>query len=298
MDSLAALPVRDFPFYITALQAERKGHMEAPRDFEALKQRLVEIEPDLPKRLKQTAAFALQHPDEIALGTASGVARRAHVQASTLVRFAQALGFAGFTELQGVFRVHLRNRWPEYPERLKALHARAADPYDPMSLLLGFSESAQQSVSALRAEIDGEALAAAVEILAGARIVFLLAQRRSFCVAHYLAYAFAQLGVAALLVDDVGGLGREQLGVASPEDAALAVSFAPYSPVTLALTEAARARNAKIVAITDSALSPLAALADRRLEVVERDFGAFRSLGATFCLAMTLAVAVAERRAR
>jgi DNA-binding MurR/RpiR family transcriptional regulator len=48
--------------------------------------------------------------------------------------------------------------------------------------------------------------------------------------------------------------------------------------------------------ITDSALGPLAGLADARFEVVESDFGAFRSLAATFCLAMTLAVGVAERR--
>jgi len=271
--------------------------MEAPGDFEALKQRLVEMEPSLPKRLKQTAAFALQNPDEIALGTASGVARRAQVQASTLVRFAQALGFAGFTELQGIFRDRLLNRWPEYPERLKAL-ARAPDPGDPMSLLIGFSESAERSAARLRAEIDAAALAAAVEILAQARMVFLLAQRRAFCVAHYLAYAFAQLGAPALLVDDVGGLGREQLAAASPQDAALAISFAPYSPVTLSLTEHARGRGAKIVAVTDSALSPLAALADRRLEVNESDFAAFRSLSATFSLAATLAVAVAERRGR
>jgi len=270
--------------------------MQAPETFEALKQRLIEVEPTLPKRLKQTAAFALQHPDEIALGTASGVAKRAHVQASTLVRFAQALGFAGFTQLQGVFRTHLRTRWPEYPERLKALHARAHDPGDPVGLLMGFSESAERSVAALRSSLDPAALEGAVAALAQARLVFLLAQRRSFCVAHYLGYAFAQLGVPALLVDDVGGLGREQLGVAGPQDAALAVSFAPYSPVTLALTETARERGARIVAITDSPLSPLAALAERRLEVVESDFGAFRSLSATFCLAMTLAVAVAERR--
>lgn len=270
--------------------------MQAPETFEALKQRLIEVEPTLPKRLKQTAAFALQHPDEIALGTASGVAKRAHVQASTLVRFAQALGFAGFTQLQGVFRTHLRTRWPEYPERLKALHARAHDPGDPVGLLMGFSESAERSVAALRSSLDPAALEGAVAALAQARLVFLLAQRRSFCVAHYLGYAFAQLGVPALLVDDVGGLGQEQLGVAGPQDAALAVSFAPYSPVTLALTETARERGARIVAITDSPLSPLAALAERRLEVVESDFGAFRSLSATFCLAMTLAVAVAERR--
>jgi DNA-binding MurR/RpiR family transcriptional regulator len=50
--------------------------------------------------------------------------------------------------------------------------------------------------------------------------------------------------------------------------------------------------------ITDSALSPLAGLADVRFEIVESDFGSFRSLSATFCLAMTLAVAVGEKRAK
>ncbi len=81
--------------------------MEAPDDFEAFKRRLIDIEPNLPKRLKQTAAFALQHPDEIALGTASGVARRAHVQASTLVRFAQALGFARLHRVAGRFSARI-----------------------------------------------------------------------------------------------------------------------------------------------------------------------------------------------
>ena len=38
--------------------------------------------------------------------------------------------------------------------------------------------------------------------------------------------------------------------------------------------------------------------ADARFEIVESDFGAFRSLAATFCLAMTLAVGVAEKRGK
>ena len=54
--------------------------------------RLIEIEPHLPKRLRQAAAYALEHPDEFALGTASALARNAEVQASTLVRLAQTLG--------------------------------------------------------------------------------------------------------------------------------------------------------------------------------------------------------------
>ena len=66
----------------------------------ALKARLIQIKPDLPKRLQQVAAFALENPQEMALGTASSIAARAQVQASTLVRFAQAIGFGGFSELQ------------------------------------------------------------------------------------------------------------------------------------------------------------------------------------------------------
>jgi DNA-binding MurR/RpiR family transcriptional regulator len=271
--------------------------MEAPRDFEALKRRLIEIEPLLPKRLRQTAAFALAHPDEVALGTASGVAQRAEVQASTLVRFAQSLGFAGFSELQGVFRSHLRTRWPDYSERLKALHESARASGDPMNLLFGFADSAAQSIVKLRETTRRDELDGAIEILAGANTIYLVGQRRSFSVSHYLAYALAQLGLKAILVDNVGGLGPDQLSSATAEDALIAVSFSPYAPTTIAFAEKARARKTPLVVITDSALSPLAGMADARFEVVESDFGAFRSLAATFCLAMTLAVAVAERRA-
>ena len=270
--------------------------MQAPEDFEALKRRLIEIEPLLPKRLRQTAAFALEHPDEIALGTASSIARRAEVQASTLVRFAQALGFAGFSDLQSVFRSHLRTRWPNYSERLKALHERARDSGDPMNLLLGFADSAAQSIAKLRDTAPREELERAIALLTRAQTIYLVGQRRSFCVSHYLAYALAQLGVRAVLVDNVGGLGPDQLQNASDRDAVIAISFSPYSPTTISLADGARRRGAPLVVITDSALSPIAGLAAARFEVVESDFGAFRSLAATFCLAMTLAVGVAEAR--
>ena len=271
--------------------------MEAPRDFEALKRRLIEIEPGLPKRLRQTAAFALEHPDEVALGTASGVAGRARVQASTLVRFAQSLGFAGFSELQGVFRTHLRTRWPDYSERLRALHEGARDSGDPLHLLHGFADSAATSIAKLREVVSREELDKAIGSLVRAGTIYVVGQRRSFCVSHYLAYALAQLGVRATLVDNVGGLGPDQLANASAADALIAISFAPYSPVTVSLAQNAHKRKTPLVVVTDSALSPIAGIADARFEIVESDFGAFRSLAATFCLAMTLAVGVAEKRA-
>jgi DNA-binding MurR/RpiR family transcriptional regulator len=269
------------------------GPLEGFDDFQ---RRLIEIEPHLPKRLRQAAAYALEHPDEFALGTASALARSAEVQASTLVRFAQTLGFGGFSELQEVFRARLRNRWPDYSERLRALQQNAQDSGDPTHLLFGFADSAAASIARLRDNVERRELDRAVALLARARTIHCLAQRRSFCVAHYLTYALSQLGVPASLIDNVGGLGPEQMAEAGADDALIAVSFSPYAPFTVDLAKRARRAGVPIVVITDSALSPLAGLADVRFEIVESDFGSFRSLSATFCLAMTLAVAVGEKR--
>ena len=267
-----------------------------PESFDDFQRRLIEIEPHLPKRLRQAAAYALEHPDEFALSTASSLARNAEVQASTLVRFAQTLGFAGFSELQEVFRSRLRNRWPDYSERLKALHENARDSGDPTHLLFGFADSAAASIARLREGVQRRQLDRAVNLLAGAGTIHCLGQRRSFCVAHHLTYALSQLGVPAALIDNVGGLGPEELAQAGAGDALVAISFAPYAPFTVDLAKRARRAGVPVVAITDSALSPLAGLADVRFDIVESDFGSFRSLSATFCLAMTLAVAIGEKR--
>ena len=270
--------------------------MDAPRDFDALKNYLIQAKSDFPKRLQQVAAFALEYPGEMALGTASSLAARIHVQASTLVRFAQTLGFGGFSELQAVFRDHLRVRWPDYSERLTELHKRASDGNDPTLLLGGFADSAASSLASLRHSIRRNDLERAFGLLGAAQTIYIVGQKRAYSVAHYLAYAFAQLKIRAALIDSVGGLGASQLTNANRSDAMIAISFAPYSPMTIEFTRQARDNSAPVIVITDSPLSPLAVFADVRFEIVESNFGSFRSLAATFCLAMTLAVGAAEQR--
>src|SRR6478752_2621230 len=89
-----------------------------PDDFEGLRDLLVSRLDGLPKRLKQIAAFALERPEEMAFGTVAEIAEHAQVQPSTLVRFAQSLGYDGFSHLQQIFRARLRERFPDYGERL------------------------------------------------------------------------------------------------------------------------------------------------------------------------------------
>jgi DNA-binding MurR/RpiR family transcriptional regulator len=266
-----------------------------PRDFEALKQRLVERRDDLPARLVQVAEYAVAHPDEIAFGTAASVAEAAAVQPSTLVRFAKALGYEGFSDLQSVFRHRLRERWPDYGERLASLRAEEA-AHGAAGLLARFSESAALSLSKLRETLSAADLERAADVLAAADTIHLLGLRRAFPVAAYLAYAMGKLGLRSTVADHIGGFAAEQLAGARPGDALIAVSFTPYTPATIELANAVAGRGVPVIAITDSPFSPLAPAAAVRLEVAEADVGGFRSLAGTFCLAMTLAVAAAERR--
>jgi DNA-binding MurR/RpiR family transcriptional regulator len=266
-----------------------------PRDFERFRALLLDRRDSLPSRLVRAAEYALARPDEIAFGTVASVAEAAEIQPSALIRFAKALGYNGFSELQEVFRHRLRERWPPYGERLAKLRSEAPEG-GPAGLLRRFSASAALSLAKLDDTVGAEDLERAVAVLAGAGTIHLLGLRRAFPVASYLAYALGKLQVSANLVDHVGALAGEQIGAARDGDALVAISFTPYTPATIELANAFSAKGFPVVAITDSAFSPLAPAATARIEIVEADVGGFRSLAATFCVAMTLAVAVAERR--
>jgi DNA-binding MurR/RpiR family transcriptional regulator len=255
----------------------------APEDFESLRALLVARREMMPKRLKQLATFALERPEDMAFGTVAEIAEHAGVQPSTLVRFAQTLGYGGFSHLQQVFRARLLRRAEDHGSNVG-------------SLLDGFLGAASVSLERLRDQINLQELGRAIDSLARADTIYLLGARRVFPITAYLAYAFGKLGVRANLVDHIAQLAPEQISLATPRDAVLAISFTPYAPITAELAAMAARRNVPVVAITDSAFSPLVYGADVWIEVAEADYGAFRSLSASFALAMTLAVGTAEKR--
>jgi DNA-binding MurR/RpiR family transcriptional regulator len=274
---------------------QASGTGAPPRDFETLKALLLDSRDSLPPRLIQLAAFALEHPDEMALGTAASIAAQASVQPSTLIRFAKRFGYSGFSDLQGVFRSEMRSSWPDYRERLARVQ-RAREAGGPHPLLSGFAESAMVSLERLMSQASEDDIGRAADILAEADVIYLLGMRRAFPVALYLAYAFGKLGVRAVLADHVAGLAPEQLTEAGPRDALIAISFTPYTPMTVELTDRLAERGVPVIALTDSPFSPLAPRAAVAFEVSEADYAGFRSLAATFCVAMALGVATAARR--
>lgn len=270
--------------------------ISAAEDFDSLRSAILERKANLPKRLVQVAAYALDHPDEIAFGTAASIAHSAGVQPSTLVRFAQSFGFEGFSGLQQIFRARLRERNASYEERLRKLAADGLAVEESAAIFTGFVAAAHASLDALSSAIDPAAFERAVDILAGADTIYLVAKRRSYPIAAYMAYAFGKLKVRYQLAGSAAGVDDDLLALAGPNDAGFAVSFSPYASESAAQARTLAGNGVPLVALTDSALSPLAEHADIWFELVEADHGGFRSLSASMAFAMALTVSVAEKR--
>ncbi|RBP05754.1 RpiR family transcriptional regulator [Roseiarcus fermentans] len=267
-----------------------------PQAFNELRDLIIERRDKLPRRLAQVAAYTIEFPDDIAFGTVGSISERAAVQPSTLVRFAKALGYSGFSELQAVFQERLRDRPNNYEARLQSLDEHTSGHSPAMAAIEGFSEAAIRSIERVKERVKPEDLDEAARILAAAETVYLIGLRRSYPVTAYLHYALGTLGIRTVLAGSPSGVDREILAFAGPRDAALAVSFTPYAPTTVEYTRQIVAQNTPLVSITDSPFSPLALNTSVWFEIVESDFEGFRTLAATMTLAAALAIAVAEKR--
>lgn len=257
--------------------------------YDELARTITESYPRLPNRLQGLARFALGNPDAMALSTVAELAREAGVPPSAVIRFANALGFPGFTDLQRVYRERLVARSATYRERIEQMRKTGGDSGYVLPQLV---ESSIHELERLREHFDARRLQAATALMLGAKVVYLLAQRRAFPVAGYLAYGLAQLEVRSFLLDSVGGMLQQQVGMLGSEDVLLAASFRNYSPEVVDAALLAQKRGATVIAITDHAVSPLARAAKVTLEIGDDPSVQFRSLVAPLCAAQALVMSV------
>ena len=217
--------------------------------------------PALSRQLQRIARFALERPQDVALDTVAAAAAKVEVQPSAMVRFAQALGYGGYSR----HAAHLPRpaggaQRPATASASRACAAASAAGERP----------AQGGAARLRRRLDRQPLAPrgarrAERCSTGpsgcwpsAERIHVLAQRRAFPVACYLSYALSQLELPVTLLDGVGGMVREQARGIGPRDVLVAVSFRNYSPDVIELAADCHRRGVPVVVITDSPMSPLA----------------------------------------
>jgi DNA-binding MurR/RpiR family transcriptional regulator len=204
--------------------------MDSVTSYEELKELIGKAYPDMSKQLQRIARFALEQPNDLALGTVATVAEATEVQPSAMIRFANALGYKGFSDMQQVFRGHLLERSDSYRERIDQMRRKqASGARAPASVLHQLVGESVTELEHLEESISQADMKAAVKLIATANRIHVLAQRRAFPVAGYLAYALSQLELRTHLLDGTGGMLRESLRSIAPGDV-LQRAFATTRP--------------------------------------------------------------------
>lgn len=256
---------------------------------------ITKIQSELPgfsKGQKQIARFILEHYDKAAFMTASRLGVTVGVSESTVVRFATELGYDGYPHLQRALQEMIRNKLTSV-QRMEV----AGDRMGGRDVLQTVLHADTDMIRVTLDEIDRDAFQGAVDALMGAKRIYILGVRSSSALASFLGFYFNLLfeNVTLVHTNSVSEIFEQVLRV-GPDDVLFGISFPRYSKRTLSAMKYARDRGARVIALTDSQLSPLARVADHVL-LARSDMASFvDSLVAPLSVINALIVAVGMSR--
>lgn len=213
--------------------------------------------PSLSPQFQMAARYLLDQSRNIPILSMRKIAAQAQVQPATLVRLAQHLGYAGWQDLRKLFVEAVHGTPQPYAQRAREILG-AARSARLRSEMLAAQLSNLESTSAR----NNESLAAAAALLTRAAHVHIAGFRASYPIAFGFHYVYRLFRSTAFLIRGEAGTLELELRALCAKDAVVLVSFAPYSQEIIHIAQAARAAGCSIVAITDSAASPIALDAD------------------------------------
>jgi len=255
-----------------------------------LLQRLNHSGKRLSKSHRRIAECIVSHYDKAAFMTASRLGEYVGVSESTVVRFAAALGYDGYPQLQKALQELIRHRLTA-TQRLEMTgdmgHAQVLNKVLKTDI---------QNIRSTLDELDLNTFDSVIESMLQARNIYVLGLRASAPLAeflgHYLNFIFPNVHTVTSGVSDV----FEQVARISDEDVLLGISFPRYTSHTVKAMKFARSRGATLIAITDGPLSPLHTEANYCL-MAKSDMASFvDSMAAPLSLINALIVALSQRR--
>ncbi|WP_208246246.1 MurR/RpiR family transcriptional regulator (plasmid) [Rhizobium sp. T1470] len=249
----------------------------------------------LPRQMKVAARWLVDHPTEVALLSMREQARRARVPPTTLTRLAKRLGFDGFDNLKVVFANGVRKLPQNYTGCEEESIARGEAEGDGATVS-DTVEAFHSYLSDLAQPSTIAALAAAADLMVEARQIFCIGLRSSFPAANLMHCLGSLIDLPMALIDGVGGTRNDALLSASRRDVLLVVSVRPYSRYTMQIAEFAATRDAKLVALTDSELSPIAKVSEIVIRVRTEMPSVFHTMTPAFAAVECLLQLIAARR--
>jgi DNA-binding MurR/RpiR family transcriptional regulator len=238
---------------------------------------------------KDVGQYIVDHLEEAAFHTAEELARRANTSSSTVVRFAQALGFEGFPELQAAARDEYRRG-----RENGASGTEVTPPLFPIDQTEFETSLAADHANMTETahKVDREEVTAAVDLISRADRIVLCGTDQMAFFASYLRHLLMLLDLRAEVVASPSQEGLAKLGRVDDKTVMVGFSAGRPHPLVVRAMKLARNRHAATIAIADATLSEVAKLADHRLYYSSNSPAYVRSHTALLGLVQALAYGV------
>ncbi len=225
-----------------------------PSDIHSLRDRLRRDYPRFSPAQQALARYVADHLADLPVMSAHEVARAAHCSPATVVRFAQALGYGGYPDMQQLVR---RAQRPWLP----------AGPGEAGVGMFGGGDTVRAHLAAERHALDATAdrlgrrgLTPLAQALAGRRPVIVAGDGHARAVMTVLAERMSQLDIPVAVVGSLDPRDRAWLTGIAPTSAVVAVGIGREPRIAQAAVRAGDDAGVPVVALIDSSLSPMAGL--------------------------------------
>lgn len=212
----------------------------------------------LTKGQKLIAEYIMENYDKAAFMTAAKLGKTVGVSESTVVRFADTLGYEGYRELQNELQELIKNKLTTV-QRISLTDNILNINENSFKKVL---KKDMDNISSTIDEIDDASFNKAIERILEAETVYVLGLRSSAFLAGYLGFYFNFIVDNVKVVTSAPSDVFEQLLKANEQDVVIGISYPRYSKRTLEALNYAKEKGCKIIGITDSLVSPAAQIAD------------------------------------
>ncbi len=219
---------------------------------------------DFSRSQKDVGQYIVDHLDEAAFHTAEELARRANTSSSTVVRFAQALGFEGFPELQSSAQEEYRRRREGSNGTVEELVTQPLFPIDQTGFEAALAAD-HVNIEDTAHRIERDEVESAVQLISRAERILLCGTDQMAFFASYLRHLLMLLDLRCEVVASPSQEGLTRLGRIDSATLVIGFSAGRPHPLILRAMKLARHRQAATIAIADATLSEVARLADRKL---------------------------------
>lgn len=247
---------------------------------------------DFSKGQRLIGQYIIDHYDKAAFMTASKLGNTVGVSESTVVRFASEIGYDGYPQLQRALQEMIRNRLTSV-QRMEVTNDQMGTT-DILSKVLNMDiEKIRRTLE----ETSHEEFNGAVDDIIGAKTIYIMGVRSSSALAVFLSTYFHYIFDNVVTIDTSSTSELfEQILRIGKGDVFIALSFPRYSQKTVNAAKYCYNRGAKVIAITDSRLSPIAENAHRLL-LARSDMASFvDSLVAPLSIINALIVAIGLKK--